>query len=149
LNLRPPGCEPPRLSLLVPQRSAEMHAASQIENACSRRLIVDPGRGDGRDLRSRGGDQAAGGGAGALCEVIGFPEGAVQVVAGARVCMHDNVVDVERERFFAAALTLERERSVQACVVLEDTDRGRATHAMTPEEDVVRLFLEQADNHVS
>jgi hypothetical protein len=59
-----------------------------------------------------------------LCEDIGFPEGAVQVVAGARVWM-------------------------QACVVLEDTDRGRATQAMTPEEDVVQLALERADNHVS
>ena len=71
------------------------------------------------------------------------------MVAGARVWIHDNLVDVERERFFAAALTLARERSVQACVVLEDTDRGRARHAMTPEEDVVQLFLERADNPVS
>jgi hypothetical protein len=38
---------------------------------------------------------------------------------------------------------------MQACVVLEDTDRGRATQAMTPEEDVVQLALERADNHVS
>jgi len=84
-----------------------------------------------------------------LCEEFGFPPGEpFKWSPGRDLWMHDQLIEDARERFFLRALGLAHARGVQVCVVVEDTDRGQATAAPTPEDDVVQLFLERADNHV-
>ena len=63
--------------------------------------------------------------------------------------MRTNLVQAERRDFFIAALELAAAHGVKAIVVLEDTSRGQAdATAPSPEDDVVRLFLERADNYL-
>lgn len=85
-----------------------------------------------------------------LCGEVGFPPGQpFKWSPGRDLWMHDELVDAEREAFFTRALALAQENGVKGCVVVEDTDHGRAAaDVITAEEDVVRLFLERADNHV-
>ncbi len=63
--------------------------------------------------------------------------------------MRRNLVREDRRDFFLAALALAAEYAVKAIVVLEDTSRGQAdTTAANAEDDVVRLFLERANNYL-
>ena len=60
--------------------------------------------------------------------------------------MRDNLKEKERTDFFKNVLRLARDAGGMVIVVIEDAKRARATNAKTPEEDVVRLFLERAHN---
>jgi hypothetical protein len=63
--------------------------------------------------------------------------------------MHRGLVEDERRGFFLAGLELARRAGATAIVVAEDANRGRAHSASeTPEDDVVTMFLERAQNHL-
>jgi hypothetical protein len=82
-----------------------------------------------------------------LCLGFGFPDGEqFKWSPGRDEWMRDNLVAERREEFFRTALGLAQMWQAQAIVVVEDSSHGRATDAATPEDDVVRLFLERADN---
>jgi len=82
-----------------------------------------------------------------LCLDTGFPkgkEGEFKWSPGKELWMRDNLKDQARTGFFKTALELAQTVAARAIVVIEDADRGPATKGATPEEDVVRLFLERA-----
>lgn len=61
--------------------------------------------------------------------------------------MRASLVEKAREDFFLKGLRLARDTDVKAIVVLEDTDRGKASKdSPTHEDDVTMLFLERAQN---
>jgi hypothetical protein len=87
-----------------------------------------------------------------LCRGTGFPEGEAGEFKWSpkeEHWMRRNLVQAARRDFLFAALGLAAEHDVKAIVVLEDTSRGQADwRAPSPEDDVVRLFLERANNHL-
>jgi Protein of unknown function (DUF3800) len=84
-----------------------------------------------------------------ICAKTGLPpgiEGEFKWSPGKEHWMRDNLKKEDRTDFFKNVLRLARDAGGMAIVVIEDAKRARATNAKTPEEDVVRLFLERAHN---
>jgi hypothetical protein len=61
--------------------------------------------------------------------------------------MHRELVGEQRESFFREVLRAAQAHGATAMVMIEEIGHGTATEVATPEEDVVRLLLERADNH--
>jgi hypothetical protein len=87
-----------------------------------------------------------------LCRETGFPEGDAGEFKWSpkeEHWMRRDLVQAARRDFFFAALGLAAEHDVKAIVVLEDTTRGQADAAApSAEDDVVKLFLERANNYL-
>jgi hypothetical protein len=87
-----------------------------------------------------------------LCRQTGFPDGEAgefKWSPKAEHWMRTELVQTARRDFFFGVLGLAAIHGVKAIVVLEDTSRGQAdATAPSPEDDVVRLFLERADNYL-
>jgi hypothetical protein len=60
--------------------------------------------------------------------------------------MHSNLIAEARFEFFSALLAILADEEVRAAVVVEDTSRAPAVRGLTPERDVIHLFLERASN---
>lgn len=87
-----------------------------------------------------------------LCSATGFPEGPsgeFKWSPGRELWMWANLRLQARTDFILEALRLASEAGAIVMVVIEDATRGRATGAQSPEEDVVRLFLERAHHALS
>lgn len=83
-----------------------------------------------------------------LCLDTGFPEGEeFKWSPGNELWMRDGLVGNARRDFFFRVLDLAAEHGAAAIVVIEDTDRSQADFtAPSPEDDVVRLYFERANN---
>lgn len=86
-----------------------------------------------------------------LCVDTGFPEAEEFKWSPAKKSwQYKELHDEQRDEFFLAALGLARDAGAVAIVVVEDTNKQRATdQASSHEEDVTMLFLERAHNHMT
>jgi hypothetical protein len=81
---------------------------------------------------------------GAICQATGFPPGCeFKWSPPADNWMHHNLVQDARDEFFECVLASAREHDVAALVVAEDTVSSTAIQNVSPERDVLELFLER------
>jgi hypothetical protein len=79
-----------------------------------------------------------------LCKNFGFPlREQFKWSPGKELWMRDNLVGDHRQNFFTSLLSLIKESSGEAIVIVEDTTCRCATPTQCAEEDIVRLFLER------
>jgi uncharacterized protein DUF3800 len=85
-----------------------------------------------------------------LCGSFGFPTGEeFKWSPGRGQWMRKSLTSAKRTEFYRAALGMAQERGARGIVVVEDTNAARAVAGTpSPEEDVVMLFLERADNYL-
>jgi hypothetical protein len=86
----------------------------------------------------------------ALCDEVGFPRAEEFKWSPKRGSwMRGHLEDSARENFFRRALGLAGDLGCRAIVVIEDCERRTALReSESPQEDVVTLLLERADNHL-
>jgi len=86
----------------------------------------------------------------ALCEATGFPPGEeFKWSPDKRSWQYSNLKWDERDEFNLTALRTAREAGATGIVVMADTTKAQAdSTARSHEEDVTRMFLERAQNHL-
>lgn len=85
-----------------------------------------------------------------VCAEVGFPPGEeFKWSPGRELWMRDALKAAAREQFFRRVLALAALAQAKAIVVVADTSKRKANRdAASPEEDVVTMFLERAQNHL-
>lgn len=85
-----------------------------------------------------------------LCQQTGFPRGdEFKWSPDRKMWMQKSLRGVDREEFFRRALSAAVEGGAKAIVVIEDTRHKRAvSQSISPEHDVVTMFLERANTHL-
>ena len=85
------------------------------------------------------------------CSRTGFPAGhEFKWSPDSKSWMYDGLKYEDRRDFFLEALRLTDQAGATAIIVAEDTEKQRARRkAASPEQDVVTLFLERAQNHLA
>lgn len=85
-----------------------------------------------------------------LCSETGFPDTEeFKWSPGKKSWQYRELHDEQRDKFLLDALKLARDCEATAVVVIEDTNKRKATdQADSHEEDVTMLFLERAHNHM-
>jgi len=86
-----------------------------------------------------------------LCRLFGFPPGEEFKWSPRRdQWMYAQLVEEARENFFGEALRTAAAHEAKALVVIEDTTHRRASQDdITPEPDVVRMFLERVEQRLA
>ncbi|MEA2252720.1 MAG: hypothetical protein QOG70_2962 [Solirubrobacteraceae bacterium] len=85
-----------------------------------------------------------------LCAEFEFPPGEeFKWSPGRELWMREGLKEAKRRTFYLRALELAQAAEAKALVVIADGNKGRATSpTVSPEEDVVTMFLERAHNHL-